>query len=383
MIKTIGYYILWKVPEMDARYDEIDQLAQDFGIGEKYIPQPPKRRGAWEKATNLGKNYKITPPTELSAKVLDEYGCQPIVRLETVVVSKSAPLLIRHIVRQVAIPIRDEMFSPRRLARKQLGQETVCIMEFDCDSQVARSTGPELQDTAGWVNGSLREIIEKLHNDVDAKMNREDGSKVREGIRQFLLDNAGVLQTAGGAYFLPYKSGLYSDLKTMKVYLETLSEYSIKSRDRANFVIIPLIKTDESLDTLLDIAANAEMQFGQSVEDMIDELSPLFTGNRSQKIANNIRARVGERYARLQDHVNRYKIALDDSLPKLDALLDKAKSLIDKAMAIDTYRKGRKSIAQGEIVQVDTTRRGQRILNKIEIEPAGVDPGQVNLDGVK
>lgn len=370
-MKTIGYYILTKLPEIDARYEEIDRLAQDLGIDEKYVPSPPKRRGAWEKATQLGRNYKITPPPELTAKVLDEYGVTPIVHLETVVVSKSAPTLIRHIVRCVTAPVQDENIgSKSRLAEKQLSQQTVCIMEFDCNSQIAQSTGSELQDTAGWVNGTLKEIIEKLHDDVDRKMNREDGSKVRDGIRQFLLDNVGVLQTAGGAYFLPYSSELYANLKTMKVYVEALSEWSVKNWDRANFVVIPLVETDESLDTLLDITQNAEDQFGQSIEDMIDDLSPLFVGNRSQKVAGNIRARVDERYAQLQDHVQRYKIALDDSLPKLDALLDKAKSLIDKAMAIDTYREGRKSIIDSEVAQVDATnQRGKRTVSKIEIEP--------------
>lgn len=373
--KVIGYYVLWRVPELDARYDDLAELAGSLGIEEKYIPTPPKRRGAWEKATNLGRNYPIEPPFELVQEVQRKYGVTPTVRLETVIVSKSAPVLIRHIVRRVTIPASDESSDKRRLAERQLDQQTVCIMQFDCNTEAMQSTGySDLRDFAGWVNGNLRDIVQSLHEDVDRAMNRESGSKVRDGIREFLLDNGGVLQTAGGAYFLPYTPELYDSLKAVKVYLEGCTDWAAKRNDdgspadRPSFVVIPLVQTDEALDTILDIAQSAEAQFSQNIEEMIDELSPLFKGDRSEKVANNIRARVNDRYARMQENVRRYKIALDDSLPRLDALLDKARQLIDQAMAVDTYRVGRKMVEAGQVEAADVTGRGQRVMESITID---------------
>ena len=377
--KVIGYYVLWRVPELRARYDALAQLGQECGIPAAYVPTPPKRRGAWEQATNLGRNYKVQPPAELVANITRRYGVEPTVRLETVIVSKSSPLLIRHIVRRVTIPVKDDLtFSASKLAEKQLDQQTVCIMEFDCFTEAMRSTGyQELHDFEGWVNGNLREIVQDLHGAVDEAMNVESGPKVRDGVRQFLLDNAGILQTAGGAYFLPYSPDLYNQLKAMKCYLEACTDY-IASRfedgrpaDRPSFVIIPLVQTDEALDTLLDIAASAEAQMGQNIDELINELSPLFSASRSQTVANNIRARVSERYVNLQEHVNRYKLALNDSLPRLDALLDKARQLIDQAMAVDTYRAPRKTGAGDEVEVAEVTKRGQRLMSEVEIMPVG------------
>lgn len=364
--KVIGYYVLTRVPELDARFDDLAELATTAGVSLDYVPKPPKKRGAWELATNLGKAYKIDAPAHLVEEVRREYGVTPSVKLETIIVSRSAPNLIRHIVRRVTIPF-DNGGDARSLAEKQLDQATVCIMEFDCESETMKSTGyTELRDFKGWVNGNLKEIVQRLHDDVDKALNRDNGAKVRDGLRAFLLDNGGTLQTAGGAYFLPYSLDMYNRLRAMKVYIEGCTDWAAartetgEPADRASFVIIPFIQTDEALDTMLDIARDAEAQFSGSVEELINELSPLFRGDRTKKVADNIRIRVNERYARLQENVERYKIALNDSLPRLDALLDKARQLINSAMAVEVYRAPRIKETDAPIIEAQPAERGKR-----------------------
>lgn len=366
--RTLGYIILWQVPEVDIRYTELAELAQSAGLPASYVPKAPKPRGAWEKATNLGSTgLKVTIPPAKIAEIKQRYGKEPVCKLYTKIVSKSAPLLIRHIVREVTIAADAD--STQEKAHRQLNSQTVAILEYDCEADSTRATGPQdLPDPSGYVNGNVREVVQDLFAQIDRYMFRADGQAIAASIRQCLNDNAAVLMTAGGAYFVPYAPNVYQSLKALKVWTEMLADYRADMTHRAPQVtILPITDTDEGLDAMLDIAQSAERQLSENVEELINDLSPLLQGNRTQKVAGNIRARVNERYAELQSNVNKYKVALNDSLPRLDALLDKARQLIDTAMAVDTYRAPRVK----EVVTVDTgavIERGQRVMAGVEVE---------------
>lgn len=373
--RTLGYIILWQVPEVDIRYTELAELAQSAGLPASYVPKAPKPRGAWEKATNLGSTgLKLELSPAIVEAVKKEYGKEPVCKLYTKIISSAAPLLIRHIVREVTIPFSDDE-SIMEKVRKQYSPQTVAYLEYDTTEETSpRAFGPEsLPDPSGYVNGNVKEVVRELLDKVDRYLYRADGSRIADSIRQFLTDKAATLMSAGGAYFLPYDDNLYQSLKALKVWVELLADYRVDLTHRKpQFAIFPITDSDEATDAILDIAQNAEKQLSENVEELISDLAPLLDGNRTAKVAGNIRSRVNERYMELQSNVNKYKVALNDSLPRLDALLDKAAELIRVAMAVDTYRAPRR---KEEVVTVETgavIERGQRVMGGVEVEAVEV-----------
>lgn len=344
--KVVGFYVLWRVPELDARYDDLATLATSLNVDEKYVAKAPRKRGAWEQATNLGKSFRIEAPAHLVEQVRQQYGAAPTVRLETVIVSRSAPNLIRHIVRRVTIPASDTLTGDKRqLAETQLDTQTVCIMEFDTGTEKMRSTGyQELHDFGGWVNGNLKDIIVKLHDDVDKAMNRDNGAKVREGIRNFLLDNHGTLQTAGGAYFLPYRDNVLPQLKAMKVYVEALTDWVTKRNDsgqpadRASFTIIPLMSNGDTFEARLDVAHNAIQLFKEELQEIVSEVQPILQSARTENVSNNIRERVTLKFMEINQKVSSYREALGDDLAALNVYLTSAAQFIAQAQTWTDYK---------------------------------------------
>ena len=362
--KAIGFLNLWRIPQLSVSYETLVQIANDAGFPLDYVPQPKKKRGAWEEATNLGAGgLKVNPPAYMVEQVERQYGVKPTVKLHTEVISKAAPVLIRHIVRTVTIPTNRDNGDKRVLANTQLDSRTVCIMQFDCTTETAISTGKELGDDRGFVNGNLQQIVQELHNRVDLAMNYADEDGVRNGVRDFLLSRGAILTNSGGAYFVPVDEAnrITGELKSLKVYLEGLAEYVTGQKDgkqdRPSLWVIPVSDDPQNLDLFdlrLDIATEASNNFATRINKLMGELEPLLSGQTSENVAGNIKARVNSEFDQLTEYIGRYRILLNDNLTSLDRTLETARSLMDKANGTNSFRlpKSKRGL---EVSQVDET----------------------------
>lgn len=336
MSEIKGYVILWKMADISARYEDLAGLAADVNFAQgqdeakKFIPQPPRKRNAWEKATNLGKTgLKVEAPAALVERVKKQYNCDPVVRLRTAIISKSAPLLVRHIVREVVIPVKDKSAGYKTLAEKQLNSQTVSVMEFDTlNDTMTTSSYHELHDESGWVNGNLKAVVQELHQAVDKALNYADGDDVRDGVRTWLFaHDAALMSTSGGAYFVPNGEGVADLLVGLKAYVEGLNEYRVnKAGDELQVTVFPWIKTDSGdvFSTGLDIARNIVSQFKADLQDVVTELQPVVSGERSAKVAENARNRATVKFLETSARIEKYKGVLEDELQELTWFLEMA-----------------------------------------------------------
>jgi hypothetical protein len=346
--KILGYVILWRIPDLDVRYDEAAQIALDASFDPAFVPTAPKKRGAWEKATNLGAaGLKVMLPPDKIDQIKQKYGVEPVCRLETEVIKRSAPHLVRHIVRKLAVPtVRDE-HDKRKLAEQQLSSQTVCIMEFDTDLEVMRSTSyNELHDEQGFVNGNLLTVVKQIEDRVDQAKNRADGDLIRNGVRGWLISRAATLMSSGGAYFIPWSDNAFEDLKTLKVYVEGLADYRVNKTERPPQVtVIPLSDSGEAFEARLDIASNAVEAFKGELQAIVNELQPVLKAERSETVAGNIRRRATISFMELNAKLAKYREALDDNLTALDHQLQMVQAAIVAAQSAQ-YKV--KATAEGE-----------------------------------
>jgi hypothetical protein len=338
--KTIGYICLWHIPQVSIQYTDIRQLAQDVGFDEDFIPQSPKRRYAWEKATNLGAvGMKLDAPGRKVSEVLRQFGAKPTVRLNTVIVSNSAPKLVRHIVRRVTIPTQQDAGGKRKLAERQLDQETVCIMEFDCGTESFRSTGQELGDTQHYVNGDLKGVVKDLHDKVSLAVDYADSNDIRRALREWFEDHNATRMGSGGAYFVPYTEGAFDNLKSTKAYLEALYQYQVDpAQKHPQLMIFPLSESGDTFETRLDVAHNAVEQFKANLQELVDELAPVIAGERTRNVSDKVRERCTLRFMELHQQISQYREVLDDQLSVLDVFLQSASSFIVSAQSVQTYK---------------------------------------------
>jgi ElaB/YqjD/DUF883 family membrane-anchored ribosome-binding protein len=340
MSKTIGFITLWKLSDMDIRYTDAQDLADKAGLNPAYTPKQPNKRNAWEKATNLGaKGLKVDPPQMKRDEVQRIYGVEPKVRLYTEVISASAPLLIRHIVRTVTIPHDDPYLAKEQLAERQLDSQTVCIMEYDCDTGTMKSTGyTELNDKTGWVNGNLQQIVRDLMDDVVRKVNYADGNEVAIGIRNCLLDMGATLMSAGGAYFVPYSAFNYDQLQGLKRYVESLSGHLVNQTKRIQFSVFPLTDEGDLFNTRADVAANAIESFKSDLQKLADELQPVLKSERTRQVSDNIRSRVTIEFMAVKSKISQYREILEDNLDALDFYVKSVANSVVEAQLVDTYK---------------------------------------------
>lgn len=334
--KILGHVILWRIPDLDVRYDEAAQIALDAGFDPAFVPVPPKKRGAWEKATNLGAaGLKVELPQEKIDQIERRYGVKPICKLETEVIKRSVPHLVRHIVRKLFVPIAENTGDKRKLAEKQLQAQTVCIMEFDTELEVMRSTSyNELHDEEGFVNGNLLTVVKQIEDRVDQALNRADGDMIRNGVRGWLISRVATLMSSGGAYFIPWSDNAFDDLKTLKVYVEGLANHRVSKTERPPQVtVIPLSDNGEAFEARLDIASNAVETFKAELQGIVDELQPVLKAERSETVAGNIRTRATISFMELNAKLAKYREALDDNLTALDYQLQMVQAAIVAAQS--------------------------------------------------
>lgn len=367
--QTIGYIVLWRVPDLDVSYDILVQIAEDSGVDRRFVPKPPNPRNAWEKATNLGaKGILIEPPAYVVAQVKADYGVEPKVRLTHRVIKDSAPMLVRHIVREVVIPVSDSSGS-RSMAERQLGWETVAVLSYDVEGKRAVAEASyELGDTQGYVNGNLSEEIGKIKDRVNRLMNRADGEMVRFGVREALLKAGATLMNSGGAYFIPNFTGAFDDLKNLKIYCEQLAPYATTD-SKPQLTILPLLESGELQEARFDIAQNAVEQFTGQLTRLMEDLAPVMAAGRTEKVSDNIRNRVKGQFDDLTVNLARYRTVLNDNLSQLDNILSQAQAAIDTAMGVTVYRKGRRALGEAGEIEIAEGERGQRSSDTAEVEP--------------
>lgn len=344
MTNASGYVVLVRIPEVEVSYDIVQEIATDSGFNLAYVPQQPDKRYAWKKATNLRGGLKIQPPPHKLDEIKAQYGVVPKVKLTTEIISDAAPVLVRHIVRTATIPT-DGPKDKRTLADTQLDNSTVCIMEYDVDNQVMKSTSEtDLNDDEGWVNGNLKQVITDLHARVHKAVNMADNAEVRNGVREWIIAQAGTLVTSGGAYFLPYRAGLIDKLRSLKTYVELLKQYQVDPTKRnPQIMIIPVNKDNKGdFDLGLDVASNAIETFKGRLQNLADDLAPVIgkkgKSYRSENVSKKTRAAVTTEFFRLKADVECYRNALGDDLAALDLYLTGTTNLIKKANGISTYK---------------------------------------------
>lgn len=337
--KITGYLCLWNIPEISIKHTDIEQLADDVAFDKDFIPKVPRRRNAWEKATNLGATGKrLTPPDDKVEEVLQMYGAKPTVRLYTAIVSGSAPRLVRHIVRRVTIPTQQDAGGKRKLAERQLDQETVCIMEFSTKSESFKSTGQmELDDSQHFVNGELRGVVQELHGKVSKAVDYADANDVRRGLRQWLEDKNAVLMGSGGGYFVPDFVGALDDLKSAKSYLEAMHPYQVKpgEQKKPQLLVFPLSESGDTFEARLDVANNAIDRFRVELQDLTDELAPIIAGARTRVVGSKLRERCTLRFMEINQQIAQYRSVLDDNLSALDVYIQSASSFIVSAQTVE------------------------------------------------
>jgi len=385
--KVQGYLVLFRMVDVDIEHGQLKEYAEAVGFPERFLPNPPGRRNAWEKATNLGpKGIAIDAPDDLVAECLLKYGVAPRVRLRTEIIRRAAPKLVRHIVRTVTIPTPRNEEDKRKLAHVQFDPETVAIMEFDTEQESFVSTGRRLYDTGGWVNGNLYDTVEELHERVDKAVNRADGAAVRNGIRDFVNSYDSTLLSSGGAYFIPFEDGLADLLRSLKAYVELLGEYAVKRDEdggpleRPSVRVVTLTDDGDAFDLKSDIAADAVEQYSKRLNSALEELAPVLAGERTETVSENIRKRVANEYADVTRAISKYRVLLNDSLSGLDGVMKKAQQMMDKANNVHTYRplKNQRGL-DAQDLESESLERDSRGLGEVEIEGESLERGERSL----
>jgi len=336
-----GYIVLWSMPDVSLSYTDIEVHAQNFGFNTLYVPKQRAKRHAWEKATNLGtKGRPIQPPPHKATAIKQLYGVEPNVRLFTVIVKKSSPRLVRHVVRRSTIPYVDDGETKRALAQAQLNDETVCIMEFNTDSNVASATGlSELRDSKGLVNGNLKGIVDDLLDQVSTAVDNTDGDEIRRSMREWLHGAMRATLLSRGSYFVPYSVDAFDELKKAKAYIEALDQYLVKPEGgRPKMMIVPLTDDGQAFEASLDVSVHAVAQFRQELQECVDDLAPIINGNRTKTTSNNIRQRVTSRYMELAEKINQYRDVLGDELKALNVYQESAMNFIAQARSFREYK---------------------------------------------
>jgi hypothetical protein len=377
-MNILGYLVLWRIPDLKVSYEALAQIGMDARFDESFIPSPPKQRGAWEKATQLGAGgIKIPLHQEKLDEIKKRYGVVPVVRLFTKIISRQAPHLIRHIAREVYIPVDEAKINPgeavskERLAQEQFRPKTVAILEYDTESGIATAVGQKhLADIEGWTNGEVQKLVDQLLDDIDTKMNYADSDAVRHSVRDWLLGKGGTLQSSGGAYFLPFTEDKIDQLKSLKVFVESLAEYrSNEQVDPPQVLIFPLTEDGDLLDTRLDVAQNAVKAFSGQLADLLKEIQPVLDGGRTENVSRKISERARAQLNEIMINIAQYRLVLRDNLSQLDTALAQAQATLDKANGINAFRQPatRRGLADKEVEAVPLT-RASRGLKETEVE---------------
>jgi hypothetical protein len=318
MSNTLGYLVLWSIPDVTAPYADLQALAASSGFSPDFIPTPPDPRHAWEKATNLGAGLKVDAPPVMAAQIRAQYGVDPMVRLTSKVISNSAPKLVRHIVREVTIFAQDEQ-DPEKRAQKQLNIATAAIISYDTEKKMITSitdstTGEKVFDREGWVNGNVQSVVDDLMQKADQAMHKADGQSVRNGIREFMDSLHATLLTNGGGYFVPASiAGVEQKLDSFQQYVKGLVQWKANN-NRLTCNVYAVTDTGDVFSTrnVSDISRSAIDEFRVKIQSLVEKVGPLLGGTAKGKTADKVRGQAYGEYTALKDGVMAYGESLGD-----------------------------------------------------------------------
>jgi len=307
----VGYLITFTIPDVDASYRQLKDLAQHVGLPSEYTPDPPKPKNAWEKGTQLGtRGVKITPPYDMITTARRQYNSEPVVRLLTRIVSRSAPMLKRHVVREAIVPQAD---APD----VQLSLDTVAVMTFDTTTR--QSTILRVTDPAGWSNGSVSQVLQDIDGKVGNLGHYSDGDKIRVRVRELLEDLCRVaVRGTGGVYFVPASvAGAKDLLKALRNYINGLDGFvAANAQNRPSCQIWAISKDDEALElgSLTDIRASVIDEVKVRLNGLHAKVQPVLSGKAKGKVADQVNEQALTELAKITQALKAYRAALDDDL---------------------------------------------------------------------
>lgn len=325
----LGYLITFTIPDVDASYRELKDLARAVGLPTQYTPDPPAPMNAWEKGTQLGvRGVKITPPYSMITSARRQYNSEPVVRLLTRIVSRSAPMLKRHVVREAVVPQAD---APD----VQLSLDTVAVMTFDTATR--QSTILRVTDPAGWSNGSVSQVLQDIDGKIGSLGHYSDGDKIRVKVRELLEDLCRVtVRGTGGVYFIPAGvAGAKDLLKSLRNYINGLDTHlAANAQNRPSCQVWALTRDDEALElgSYDDIKASVIDEVRIRLNALHSKVQPVLSGKARGKVADQVNEQAMAELAKITQALKAYRAALDDDLEMIGDAYHITKATVLKAI---------------------------------------------------
>lgn len=333
----VGHLVWFSVPSLTADYDELKDLADLVGLNESYTPNPPTAREAWRKHTNTGKRGVQIDPIHLNSMMMQEarengHG-QPRAFLRSVEISRSAPLLVRHLVLFVVLP-------GAKGKEEQLEVGTVAVLEFDTESAQVRAVVDAWDQN--WVLGShIDGVVQGMMDAMKNYAYLADNNKVRASIRDLLEDfHRTCLKSTGGVYFVPLSAvHVHEDggittaqngLAAMKSWVDGMDQWA-RNRDDTPMFRRVILDGENAQELRDDIVRSAIAQFQDELQGIADSLGPVFdnraVGRTAERMTENAVAALGK----IMDGARTYRDSLDLKLDELAAMFRMAQQAVLKA----------------------------------------------------
>ena len=323
---AIGYLVWYTMPELDAPYGALVDLAGRVGLDEDYVPDPPTPRNAWRKATSLTKTIDIPLyqlPTDLVARVRAAKKGDPRVYLTMREVTRTAPLLRRHLVREAVLPKANNV-------KEQLDLGTVAVFEFNCD--VNRAISAPIRDESGWTdNGLISGVVQDIDQQMAHATTYADAQELRAVVRAVLdsLHNL-CLRGTGGVYFVPETAlNAERDLRSLRKFVGAMDQWS--TGRLTPMISLVHLRGEDAFEMAEEIALNAIDQFKGRLSNLSKKLQPIFSGSSKGKTAENISTSALAEYGKINDAVKAYRESLGIEMQELDDILLMAKASVNRA----------------------------------------------------
>lgn len=322
----LGYLVWYSMPEIRAPYADVAELAAQSGYPVYCLPKPPEPKNVWRKATNVGsRGLKLAPPESLTKNIMTEYGVKPVVKLLTRRVNESAPLLVRHLVREAVIPLADQ-------PAKQLALDTVAVLEFNTNTNQAKET--MLTDPQGWANGQVSGVIVEMGDEMLALMGNADASEIRYGIRKLLNGVFNItMRGSGGVYFVPHTApGAKDKLMAMRRFVRSLTPFKVGDLTPNCHVVT--LQGEDALEMYEDVKAEAVGKFKALLQALADKVAPVLAGTAKGRVAEQVNQHAMRDLIEVKTAIGAYKAALDDDLVVLDMILAMAEQAVLQAQTV-------------------------------------------------
>lgn len=337
----VGHLVWFSVPETRASYDQLKDLAKQVGLHEDYTPGPPTSRDAWRKATNTGKRGIKIARHSLNQHKVDRAELSgdgtPRAYVRTVEISRSAPLLVRHLVLFVVLPGADRQ-------ERQLEVGTVAVLEFDTETLQARSiVGPARNQD--WVTvGHIDSIVRQMDIDMSDYIGRADNNKIRASVRDLIEDLHRVcLRNTGGVYFVPMSAShvhmkgghittAQDGLQAMKRWVDEMDRWAADPKEPPMFRKV-VLDGENAQELRADIIGSAIEQFQNSLQEIANSLGPVFEGRAVGRTADNIVENAVAALGNVMDGARAYRDSVNLELSELEAMFRMAHQAVTKAQA--------------------------------------------------